>query len=38
MKKILSTLMLLTSLTASAQTIQDGNYRTVGYIKSDGTV
>ena len=22
----------------SAQTIKDGNYRTIGYIKSDGTV
>jgi hypothetical protein len=33
---ILLTLMLFTSI--SAQTIQDSSYRTVGYVKEDGTV
>ncbi|MBO4570569.1 MAG: hypothetical protein J5699_01425 [Bacteroidales bacterium] len=30
--------ILLSGAEAFAQRIQDGSYRTVGYIKSDGTV
>ena len=36
---LLITLALLgLSLSAGAQTLKDGSYRTVGHIKSDGTV
>ena len=42
MKRILFILMaaaaLLGGTTAFAQRMQDGNYRTKGYIKSDGTM
>ena len=40
MKKVLLTLlmMLCCTMQATAQTVRDGSYRTVGYIKSDGTV
>ena len=39
MKKLILLLMLLLSCaTLPAQTVQDGNYRTIGHVKSDGTV
>ena len=39
MKKLFLILCLLFAcLTLPAQTMRDSNYRTIGYVKSDGTV
>ena len=39
MKKLFLILcLLLACMTLPAQTMQDSNYRTIGYVKSDGTV
>ena len=39
MKKLFLILsLLLACLTLPAQTMRDSNYRTIGYVKSDGTI